>query len=65
MYINLNLNDNTLYLNEKNKWITDIFEIKFQNDGTYIIKNIDLDIYLGVSNIRLRDEFNIPLKEYF
>ena len=28
MYINLNLNDNTLYLKEKNKLITDKFEIK-------------------------------------
>ena len=34
-------------------------------DGTYIIKNINLDVYLGVSNIQVRDEFNIPLKEYY
>ena len=26
---------------------------------------IDLDIYLGVSNIQLRGEFNITVKEYF
>jgi len=65
IYINLNLNNNQLYLKEKNYSINDIFEIKFQNDGTYVIKNIDLDIYLGISNIQLRDEFNIPLKEYY
>ena len=64
MYINLNLNDNELNLKDKNKSINDIFEIKSQNDGTYTIKNIELGIYLGVSNIQLRDEFNIPLKEY-
>ncbi len=29
------------------------------------IKNVELGIYLGVSNIQLRDEFNIPLKEYY
>ena len=51
---------------KRKKWINNRqFEIKFRNDGTYIIKNIDLDIYIGVSNIQLRDEFNIPLKEYY
>ena len=64
MYINLNINDNQLYLKEKNDSITDKFEIKYQKDGTYTIKNIELGIYLGVSNIQLRDEFKIPLKEY-
>ena len=65
MYINLNINDNQLYLKEKNDSITDKFEIKYQKDGTYTIKNIELGIYLGVSKFRLRDEFNIPLKEYY
>ena len=65
MYINLNPNENQLYLKEKNGTINDTFEIKFQNDGTYIIKNIDTDTYLGVSNIQVRDEFNIPLREYY
>jgi len=60
MFTNLNLIDNQLYLKEKNESKTDIFELKFKNDGTYIIKNINLDIYLGVSKIQLRDEFNIP-----
>ena len=64
MYVNLNLTDNQLYLKEKNASITDTFEIKYQSDGTYTIKNIELGIYLGVSNIQLRDEFKIPLKEY-
>ena len=63
MYINLNLNDNQLYLKENNNSLIE-FEIKYQNDGTYTIKNIELGIYLGVSNIQLRDEFNILLKEY-
>ena len=65
IYINLNLNDNQLYLKEKNESKTKKFEIKFKNDGAYIIKNINLDIYLGISNNQLRDEFNIPLKEYY
>jgi len=54
-----------LFLKEKNESIIDTFEIKFQNDGTYTIKIIELDIHLGVSNIQLRDDFNIPLKEYY
>jgi hypothetical protein len=63
IYINLNLTDNQLYLKENNDSLNE-FEIKYQNDGTYTIKNIELGIYLGVSNIQLRDEFKIPLKEY-
>ena len=60
MYINLNLTANQLYLKEKKKSINDIFEIKYQNNGTYSIKNIKLEIYLEVSKKQLRDEFNIP-----
>ena len=41
-----------------------MFEIKYQNNGTYTIKNIVFDVYLGDSNIQIRDEFNILLKEY-
>ena len=65
MYINVNFNDNKLYLKEKNDSINDMFEIKHQKDGTYTIKNIELGIYLGVSKNQIRDEFNIPLKEYY
>ncbi len=64
MYINLNLTDNQLYLKENNDSLNE-FEIKYQNDGTYTIKNIELGIYLGVSNIQVRDEFNILEKEYY
>ena len=53
--INLNLTDNQLYLKEKNDSKTDTFEIKYQKDGSYTIKNIELGIYLGVSNIQLRN----------
>ena len=41
MYINLNLTDNQLYLKEKNDSRIDTFEIKYQKDGTYSIKNIE------------------------
>ena len=63
IYIILNDINNKLYLN-KNDSITDMFEIKYQNNGTYTIKNIVFDVYLGDSNIQIRDEFNILLKEY-
>ena len=65
MRINLNFINNLLYLKEKNNSITDKFEIKYLKERIYTIKKNELGIYLGVSNIQLRDGFNIPLKEYY
>ena len=42
---------------------SDIKDDNFVMRGS-TIKNIPFDIYLGLRNIQLRDEFNIPLKEY-
>ena len=39
--------------------------IWYQKDWTYTIKNIDLAIYLGASNIELRNEVCIPLKQFY
>ena len=49
MFMNLILNNNQLNLKEKINSIIDTFEIKYQKDGTYLIKNIELGIYYGVS----------------
>ena len=46
--------------------------MQYLNTWYYILKrlniynyNIELDIYLGVSNISLRDKFSTPLKEFY
>ncbi len=48
MFMNLILNNNQLNLKEKINSIIDTFEIKYQKDGTDLIKNIELGIYFGV-----------------
>ena len=62
MFMNLILNNNQLNLKEKINSIIDTFEIKYQKDGTDLIKNIELGIYFGVSFIMIliqRNKINL------
>ena len=66
--MNLNLNYDSenkvnLVLNNRNEE-NSIFYIEYLNDGTYSIKNIKTNLYLGVSEKESVDEFGVPNKEF-
>ena len=62
---NNDFNETTLILKQTNQNENEIFKIEYQNDGTYGIKSLAYDSFIGISGNQIYDsEFNFTLEEY-
>ena len=62
---NSDFNETRLLLKQTNNNDNEIFKIEYQNDGTYGIKSLAYDSFIGISGNQIYDnEFNFTLEEY-
>ena len=62
---NSDFNETRLLLKQTNNNDNEIFKIEYQNDGTYGIKSLAYDSFIGISGNQIYDnEFNFTLEDY-
>ena len=62
---NSDFNETRLLLKQTNNNDNEIFKIEYQNDGTYGIKSLAYNSFIGISGNQIYDnEFNFTLEEY-